>query len=133
MTVTASYALAQGWNNQSSVILISPQPSGSGLQKMEHRYAGAGNGYYIGLPDADWIYTNVPADSYQSLVTAFGLATADSAKVTIRTILNDRVTFAYYNAWVDLPDIGRNDGKWGMIFYKDVLFHFRFLRLVTAP
>lgn len=133
MAVPTTYALAQGWNNQSTVVLLSPQPAGSGLQKMEHRFAGGGNGYYIGFPDADWTYSGIEAAKYTLLYTAFGLASADSAKVTIRTITNDRVTFGYFNAWIDLPDIGRADGKWAMFIYKDIVFHLRFLVPIAEP
>lgn len=126
-----TYAARPGLN-QSVVDEIVQQPQCTGIYHLENqrRYAGNGFAYYTGTKYTNWLFTLGEDTVYNAILVQLGLNSADSAQVTIRTLLNDRITFVKYNAIVDLPEVGR-DLKWNIVGWKDITFTFRNLQVAS--
>jgi len=121
-----TYQIATGHDNAAGLADVTPQPASPGILYPRRVYAASGDVYEDGTPYTLWGYKDIlPADEYAALLTAFGLASAVSALVTVRTVAGeDRTTFANYNARVIKPRNG-DTAKFANGFWHDVVFVIR--------
>jgi hypothetical protein len=93
----SEYQIADGHDAEASFAAVTPQPASEGLLYPERVYAVDGTPIDKGLPFVIWRYgPELNETSYESLLTQFGLASAISNDVTIRT-----QTGAGRDTWTD--------------------------------
>jgi hypothetical protein len=97
------YQIAASWNNAAGLTTLSVQPRDAGIQPGLRRRAGNLLMYEDGMESVNWIFDLLFADQYEDLLTELGLASATSAKVTVRTTRNTDRAFANYNAVIERP------------------------------
>ena len=97
-----SYQIAIGYNQAASLADVDPQPSSPGVQATRRYMALDGHAYNDGADTAAWVFTALSESEYSSLLTAFGLTSAVSAEVTVKTTKHDR-SEANYNAIIIRP------------------------------
>ena len=118
-----TYQIVDGYDNAGTLADVDPQPKSGGLMYPERIAALDGTEFDDGLLYTDWVYTMLTAAQYDSLLTAFGLASAITNEVTVKTITDDR-TFANYNGMVVKPRMGK-DVKYNRGFYHDARFRIK--------
>lgn len=124
------YEIAIGFDNIAGLTAVSPRPASPGLLRSEgRRYSGNGRSSMPGFKWTEWRHSILLPADYVIILTQAGLATADSSEVTVRSIEDDRQIFSLFNAVIDLPEQGR-DIKWGMAFYRDVVWVLRHMRKI---
>ena len=127
----SAYKLAQGHDNADGLLIVLPQPASPGLLYPERRYAADGSAHDFGTAYTIWQYNILSATQYAGLLTAFGLASAVSAPVTI-CILPDagRTTWTNYNARIVRPAHGAQM-RYRRGFWRDVEFVLRELEALA--
>jgi hypothetical protein len=120
-----TYRLADGHDNEAGFVTVSLQPKSPGLLYPRRIVAASGAVYDDGAPFTYWIFSSLTPDQYSALLTEFGLASAITNEVTIRTTGLTR-DFANYNGTIIRPQTGR-DAKFDMAFFEDVRFLIKFL------
>jgi hypothetical protein len=100
------------------LVVLSPQPASIGVQSTRRTHAASGLVYDEALfVRLEWNVLN-DATGYQAILTAFGLASASQANVTIYA-RNQRYAFARYNGVAVLPEVGR-DVTWDRSFPRGI-------------
>lgn len=120
------YKLAVGHNNAAGLVTVTPQPMSPGILYPRQVNAASGDVYDDGRAYTVWLYDGVltPAQ-YAALLTAFGLASARTALVTVATVTDEaRTTWASYNARIVRPFNG-SDARFKRGFWRDVTFVLR--------
>jgi hypothetical protein len=120
-----TYQIADGYDNEAGFSNVSPQPAATGLYYPKRVWAADGTPKDKGSPFVIWRFKKeIPEDVYSSLLTQFGLASAISNEVTIRTV-NDaaRTTWANYNGIIIRP----LNPKYERGFYRDIEFMIKML------
>lgn len=108
-----SYEIAAGWDNEAGLVEIAKQPRLVTMTPGRRQTAGDGLIYEDGFMTAALEYGFLTPAEYDALLTAFGLSSAASAKVTIALPQNEDRTFAHYNAIIIRPEAPRFErGLW---------------------
>lgn len=124
------YQIADNYNNAAGLVDISPQPASPGILYPREVVAVSGVVYDDGAPYTMFVYKGVMSNTqYNSLLTQFGLTSARTNEVTVRLLLDDRITYANYNAIVVKPRNGV-DAKYRNGFWHDVTFRVKQLEAV---
>lgn len=101
------YQVADGWDNEVSLVTLTPQPKSLPIQPGRLRVNGLGITDEDGRPTQTWVFVDVLVYAdYEIVMTQAGLLTVRSAMKTIRTRQNEDSDFANYNAILT-----RIDGK----------------------
>lgn len=100
------FKVASGWNNAGSLALADPQPASPGVVDPDIRVAGDATRYGNGARFSEWRYGYLTTAQFVALLASLGVSrTTKSAKVTIRTVLqDDYATYANYNAIANNPE-----------------------------
>lgn len=114
------YQIADGHDNAAGLATIDPQPASEGLQYPKRRVAGDGTEYNDGSAFTIWRYRGVLSTTqYSALLTAFGLSSALTNEVTVRTLHGAaRTTYSNYNATIVKPFNPRFERG----FWRDIEF-----------
>jgi hypothetical protein len=107
-------------HNQALVdlVVLDPQPHTTGVQSTRRTHAASGLVYDEALfVRFEYDYTDSPT-TYLALLTAFGLASASQANVTIYA-RNQRYAWVRYNGVSVLPEVGR-DVAWTNYFARGI-------------
>ena len=124
MTVSAAQ-IAPGYNNAPGLATIQPQPMEFGLLEMERRYSPFGPAYQVGKPWTMWKYgPQLPPSDYNTIIATIGTLTGSSRLVTVRTLLDDRITYGNFNAIIDIP-FRPSEGDWSMAYWNGLVFTLR--------
>jgi hypothetical protein len=116
----SEYQLADGSDAEASYASVDPQPASEGLLYPDRVYAIDGTPIDKGLPFVIWRYgPQLDEDDYDSLLTQFGLSSATSNDVTIKTQTGaGRDTWSDYNGKIIRP--ARPEYREG--YYRNVEF-----------
>lgn len=119
-----TYQLADGHDNAAGLAAVTPQPACEGIFYPKEIIAASGIVYNSGMPYCVWKYgPELPEDDYNSLLNQFGLASAKTNEVTVKTISDAaRSAYSNYNATIVKPQ-----PRYQMGFYKDVAFVIKLL------
>ena len=100
------------------LVVLDPQPHTTGVQATRRTHAASGLVYDEGLYCRfEYDYTDSPT-TYLALLTAFGLASASQANVTIYA-RNQRYAWQRYSGLAILPETGR-DVTWTNYFARGI-------------
>lgn len=96
--------IAEGWDNEGELEPLSIQPRTPGIQPGLRRRAGNLLVYEDGYETTSLLYEpDLLAEQYDDILTELGLASATSAKVTLRIPRNQDRELANYNAVIERP------------------------------
>jgi hypothetical protein len=120
------YQIVDGHNNAGTLADVTIQPRCPGISV---RVVTDGNGGRVikGKGRTQWIYENLTAAQFATLLTEFGLSytTAPSNQVTIRTTVNHSATaldrsYANYNATISIPPEPNFEWWWKAVVFEIV-------------
>lgn len=114
-----TYQIADGHNNAAGLANVTTQPACEGIRYPRETIAANGDVFEDGAPFVEWRYgPELHEDTYAALLTQFGLSSAKTNEVTVRTTQSaNRDTFANYNGLIVRPQPLYRRG-----FYRDVVF-----------
>lgn len=125
------YKLATEHDNAEELLTVDPQPMSPGILYPERRYAADGSAHDHGTVYTVWQYSILTPAQYTALLTAFGLASAVSALVTVATVDDvARTTWSNYNARIVKPEHGKT-AQFRRGFWRDVQFMLRELEALA--
>lgn len=115
-----TYQVAQGHDNVAGLTDVTPQPASPGLLYPREIVAADGTVYEDGAAYTRWAFEPlISAAQYSALLSQFGLTSARSAQVTVRTVTDAaRTTWDTYNATIVRPA----DAQYRRGFWRDVVF-----------
>lgn len=116
----STYRVKTGHNEALvDLVVLSPQPRSIGVEATRRSFAASGLVYDEGLfVRLLYDFTDSPT-TYLALLTAFGLASASQANVTIYA-RNQRYAWQRYNGTAILPETGR-DVTSSNFFLRDII------------
>lgn len=115
----SDYRVADGFNVAlGSLTVLSPQPSSAGIQYARQSFTADGTPIKEGaFVELVWNVLGTKTQ-YQSLLTAFGLLSADSNDVTVY-VRNDRFDYVRMNGKAIAP-LPQNGVSWEMPFPRNI-------------
>lgn len=117
-----TYKIAANWNNEGGLTTLTPQPRMKGIQDAREQVSGDGLTVADGYDLATLEWGVLTAAQYSSLLTATGLTSAKSAKVTLQVPQNSDRAEAQYNAIITRPGKPRYElGFWRGIEFEVAL------------
>jgi hypothetical protein len=127
--MTDATQIAPGYNNTGALATLNPQPMESTLQYGERRYSPMGLSFNVSKPWKILKYQpQLPVADYNTIIAQIGSlsggSAGSSALVTVRVLLNDRITYANFNAIIDIPFFP-SEGDWDLAFWKGLEFTLR--------
>ena len=122
------YKIADGHNNTAGLTAVDPQPASYGIHYPRRVYATSGAVYPDGIAFTEWRYDEaISAEEYDSLLTQFGLDSAETNDVTIYTSDEHGRDFVNKNGTIIRPE----NPVYRLGVYERLIFLVRDLEDVT--
>ena len=127
--MTDATQIAAGYNNAGSLATLNPQPMESALMYGERRYSPMGLSFNVSKPWKLLKYQpQLQPTDYNTILGSIGTlsggSAGSSALITVRVLLNDRITYANFNAIIDIPFFP-SEGDWDLAYWKGLEFTLR--------